>query len=282
MIQKESVKQRIEREGEGISFTEFTYALLQSYDFAELNRRHHCTLQIGGSDQWGNITSGIDLTRRLNRQQVFAMTLPLVTKADGTKFGKTESGTIWLDSRKTSPYSFYQFWLNTADADVYRFLRYFTFLPLAEILDIERVDADTQGRKSAQGVLAREITALVHGDEGLSAAERITQALFSGAAESLSEQDFASLRLDGLPSSRLGAEDLQKPLTTLLVDQGLAASGKQVKDALGRGAVVINGRAHSLDDNVHTARCFDPSQARYGRYFLVRLGKKSYHLFELS
>ncbi len=281
MIHKESVRQRIEREGEGISFTEFTYALLQSYDFAELNSRHQCTLQIGGSDQWGNITSGIDLTRRLNRQQVHAMTLPLVTKADGTKFGKTESGTIWLDARRTSPYSFYQFWLNSADADVYRFLRYFTFLSVAEIEEIERADGESQGRKSAQGVLAREITTLVHGPEGLGAAERITQALFSGAAESLSQQDFESLRQDGLPSSTLAGEDLQKPLTTLLVDHGLAASGKQVKDALGRGAVVINGRQHTLDDNIHTARCFDPSLARYGRFFLVRLGKKHYHLFEL-
>lgn len=282
MIQKESVKQRIEREGEGISFTEFTYSLLQSYDFAELNRRHQCTLQIGGSDQWGNITSGIDLTRRLNRQQVFGMTLPLVTKSDGTKFGKTESGTIWLDAAKTSPYSFYQFWLNTADADVYRFLRYFTFLSVSEILEIERADGETQGRKSAQGVLAREITALVHGEEGLRAAERITQALFSGAADSLSEQDFESLRQDGLPSSALAVDDLQKPLTTLLVDHGLATSGKQVKDALARCAVVINGCEHSMDDNIHTASCFERSRARFDRFFLVRLGKKNYHLFELS
>lgn len=282
MIQKESVKQRIEREGEGISFTEFTYALLQSYDFAELNRLHNCTLQLGGSDQWGNITSGIDLTRRLNRQQVFGMTLPLVTKADGTKFGKTESGTIWLDARKTSPYSFYQFWLNSADADVYRFLRYFTFLPVAEILDIEREDAETSGRKSAQGILAREITALVHGTEGLNAAERITQALFSGAADSLSEQDFESLRQDGLPSSVLTSGELEKPLTTLLVDHGLASSGKQLKDALARGAVTINGVAHTMDDNIHTARCFETGRASYGRFFLVRMGKKNYHLFELG
>src|SRR5690606_160406 len=125
MIHKESVKQRLEREGEGISFTEFSYLLLQSYDFAELNRRHGCTVQVGGSDQWGNITGGIDLTRRLNGNAVFGMTLPLVTKADGTKFGKTESGAVWLDPERTSPYAFYQFWINAADADVYKFLRYF-------------------------------------------------------------------------------------------------------------------------------------------------------------
>lgn len=152
MIHKEAVRQRIEREETGISFTEFSYALLQSYDFAELYRRHGCTLQIGGSDQWGNITGGIDLVRRLHRAQVHGLTLPLVTKADGTKFGKTESGTVWLDGRKTSPYAFYQFWLNTADADVYRFLRLFTFLPVAEIVALEHADADTrQGRKEAQG-----------------------------------------------------------------------------------------------------------------------------------
>lgn len=282
MIQKESVKQRIEREGEGISFTEFTYSLLQSYDFAELNRRHQCTLQIGGSDQWGNITSGIDLTRRLNRQQVFGITLPLVTKADGTKFGKTESGAVWLDPRKTSPYSFYQFWLNTADADVYKFLRYFTFLPVGEIAGIEQADVEVQGRKSAQGILAREMTQLVHGERGLGAALRITQALFSGSAGELSQEDFESLRQDGLPSSILTQEDMQKPLTTLLVDHGLAASGKQVKDALGRGAVIINGREHTLDDNIHTQRCFDASHARFGRFFLVRMGKKTYHLFEMA
>ena len=133
MINKESVKQRIEREGEGISFTEFTYMLLQSYDFAELYQRNRCTLQIGGSDQWGNITGGIDLTRRLHGAQVFGLTMPLVTKADGTKFGKTETGTVWLDPARTSPYAFYQFWLNTADADAYKFLRYFTFLAVMDV-----------------------------------------------------------------------------------------------------------------------------------------------------
>ncbi|MBQ0807495.1 MAG: tyrosine--tRNA ligase, partial [Porticoccus sp.] len=183
MVNKESVKQRLDREGAGISYTEFTYMLLQSYDFAELNRLHGCTLQIGGSDQWGNITGGIDLTRRLNGNQVFGMTLPLVTKSDGAKFGKTETGTIWLDPAKTSPYAFYQFWLNTADADAYKFLRYFTFLPIADIEAIERADAEVQGRKSAQGILAREVTELVHGREGLEAAERITEALFSGGLE---------------------------------------------------------------------------------------------------
>ncbi|MEX2335592.1 MAG: tyrosine--tRNA ligase, partial [Pseudohongiella sp.] len=162
MIQKESVKQRIEREGSGISFTEFSYMILQSYDFAELYRRHDCTIQIGGSDQWGNITGGIDLARRMHQGQVYGLTLPLVTKADGQKFGKTETGTVWLDPAKTSPYAFFQFWLNAADADVYKFLRYFTFLSLADIAEIEAADAAATGKPSAQGVLAREVTGLVH------------------------------------------------------------------------------------------------------------------------
>ena len=177
MIQKESVKQRIEREGEGISFTEFAYMILQSYDFAELNRRFGCGLQIGGSDQWGNITGGIDLTRRQESEQVFGITMPLITKSDGTKFGKTESGTVWLDPVRTSPYAFYQFWLGTADADVYRFLKYFTFLSVVDIDAIEQADAERDGRPEAQSILAAEVTRLVHGREGLDAAKRITEAL---------------------------------------------------------------------------------------------------------
>ena len=182
MIQKESVKQRIEREGSGISFTEFTYMILQSYDFSELYRQYGCGLQIGGSDQWGNITGGIDLTRRLHGGQVFGLTMPLVEKADGTKFGKTETGTIWLDAHKTSPYSFYQFWLNTSDKDVYKFLRYFTFLTVEDIAAIEEADASREGRPQGQQILADEVTKLIHGAEGLAAAQRITQALFVGEA----------------------------------------------------------------------------------------------------
>ena len=159
MIQKESVKQRIEREGSGISFTEFAYMILQSYDFAELNKRFGCGLQLGGSDQWGNITGGIDLTRRLNGNQVFGLTMPLITKADGTKFGKTESGTVWLDAQRTSPYAFYQFWLGTPDADVYKFLKYFTFLDVEEIDAIERVRCRAQWpSRSAGSVGARGYT----------------------------------------------------------------------------------------------------------------------------
>ena len=282
MIQKESVKQRIEREGSGISFTEFTYMILQSYDFAELNKRHDCTLQLGGSDQWGNITGGIDLTRRLNGNQVFGLTMPLITKSDGTKFGKTEVGTIWLDAAKTSPYAFYQFWLGCSDADVYRFLKYFTFLEVSEINAIEQADAARAGRPEAQAVLAREVTRLVHGEEGLAAAVRITESLFSGSIDGLAEGDMAQLRQDGLPASHVSRSQFPETLTQLLTEVGMAGSGKQVKDALGRSAVTINSRAVGWDANANVAGCFELSEALYGRYYLVKLGKKKYHLFEID
>ena len=282
MINKESVRQRIDRDGEGISFTEFTYMLLQSYDFAELYQRNQCTLQIGGSDQWGNITGGIDLTRRLSGGQVFGLTMPLVTKTDGTKFGKTETGTVWLDSARTSPYAFYQFWLNTADADVYKFLRYFTFLSVAQIAQIEADDAALESKPQAQRILAEEVTKIVHGDTGLLAAQRITHALFSDELSSLSEADFLQLQQDGLPSSKIERSQLvDLPLTQLLADAELAASGKQIKDALARNAVLINGAAKSLDDNMKTSESFLVDRAFFGRFYLVKVGKKKYHLFDV-
>jgi tyrosyl-tRNA synthetase len=282
MINKESVKQRIDREGSGISFTEFSYSLLQGLDFAELNRRYDCTLQVGGSDQWGNIVGGIDLARRQNQSQCFALTVPLVTKADGTKFGKTEAGAVWLDAKKTSPYSFYQFWLNVADADVYKFLSYFTFMPLEDIEAVEAADAAAEGRPQAQSLLAREATTLVHGEQGLNAAMRITQAMFSGELNDLSEQDFEQLSLDGLPSSKLEAASLaDTPLTLLLTECGMVKAGREVKDALGRNSVFINGVAKGAEDNMKTQESFAAESALYGRFFLVRLGKKKYHLFEL-
>ena len=282
MIAKESVKQRLGREGAGISFTEFAYSLLQGLDFAELNRRYDCTLQVGGSDQWGNIISGIDLCRRQNKAQCFALTAPLVTKADGSKFGKTETGTVWLDPSKTSPYSFYQFWLNVADADVYKFLSYFTFLPLEQIQAIQAKDALIDGRPEGQSILAREATSLVHGDEGLNAALRITEALFSGNPADLSESDFEQLSQDGLPFSQLSNTDFaDKQLTNLLTDAGMAKAGREVKDALARTSVFINGVAKGFQDNMGTSNSFAVEHALYGRFFLVRLGKKKYHLFEL-
>lgn len=282
MINKESVKQRIDREGEGISFTEFSYMLLQSYDFSELYKHHNCSLQIGGSDQWGNIVGGVDLTRRLHGGHVYGLTLPLVTKADGTKFGKTESGTIWLDPAKTSPYAFYQFWLNTADADVYKFLRYFTFLEVWAIQVIEDEDRESGSRPRAQGVLAEEVTRLVHGDEALAAAQRITSALFAGDISQLSAEDLGQLQQDGLPTTVIDEPGLvDQPLTTLFVNAGLAKNGKQVKDALSRSAVLVNGVAMDASRNMDAVAIFSEANALYQRWFIVRLGKKSYHLFVL-
>jgi tyrosyl-tRNA synthetase len=282
MIQKESVKQRLDRDGAGISFTEFTYMILQSYDFAKLNEIENCILQIGGSDQWGNITGGTELTRRMNGKQVFGLTLPLVTKSDGTKFGKTETGTIWLDAKKTSPYAFYQFWLGTVDADAYKFLKYFTFLSVEEINEIERTDAEIQGRKTAQPILAKEVTKLLHGEDGLAGAERITAALFSGDAQSLSEADLEQIKQDGLPSSDLTAEDfIDKPLTSILAEAGMG-QGKQVKDALGRNAVLINGVPYGMDSLMAGTEIFTKDNALYGRFFMTKLGKKKHHLFELK
>lgn len=282
MINKESVKQRINREGEGISFTEFTYMLLQSYDFAELYRRHHCVLQIGGSDQWGNIVGGVDLTRRMHGGHVYGLTLPLVTKADGTKFGKTESGTIWLDPKKTSPYAFYQFWLNAADADAYKFLKYFTFISVEEIDRLEQADKDSGAKPEAQKVLAQEVTRLVHGDDGLRAAEVITRALFDGSVGGLSITDLMQLEQDGLPSSELDASLLaDNSLTSLFVSSALAKNSKQVKDALMRNAVLVNGAAVGWDMNMEVNKVFSIDNGLHEKWFVVRLGKKSYHLFKL-
>jgi len=271
MVQKESVKQRLDREGDGISFTEFTYMILQAYDFAVLNRDINCTLQIGGSDQWGNISAGIDLSRRMNQRQVFGLTLPLVTKADGGKFGKTEEGTIWLDPRKTSCYAFYQFWINTADADVYKFLRYFTFLSLEELEAIELVDRQAEGRPSAQGILAREVTRLVHGAEGLAAAERISSALFSGDLDKLTSSDLQQLEQDGLPVTAIVLTSVS--LVGLLVETGLASSNKMAREFIGNGSVSVNGRR--VEDISLT---FDSSSAMYGRYLVLKRGKKLFHL----
>uniref|UniRef100_UPI003BA13A8E tyrosine--tRNA ligase n=1 Tax=Aeromonas jandaei TaxID=650 RepID=UPI003BA13A8E len=268
MLARESVRQRLARPDQGISFTEFSYALLQSQDFAVLNQRLGCTLQIGGNDQWGNITSGMDLTRRLNQAQVYGMTLPLITKADGTKFGKTEGGAVWLDPALTSPYAFYQFWLGTADEDVYRFLRYYSFMPLAEIEALEAEDATRQGRKLAQQVLADELTELVHGKGALAAAQRISELLFSGEVARLGESDLAQLAQDGMPSCRIERET---DLVTLLVESGLANSKRIARELLAAGAISLNGEIRRDEQLTADDRLF-------GRYLLLRRGKKQYRL----
>jgi tyrosyl-tRNA synthetase len=268
MLARESVRQRLARPDQGISFTEFSYALLQSQDFAVLNQRLGCTLQIGGNDQWGNITSGMDLTRRLNQAQVYGMTLPLITKADGTKFGKTEGGAVWLDPALTSPYAFYQFWLGTADEDVYLFLRYYSFMPLTEIEALEAEDAKRQGRKLAQQVLADELTELVHGKGALAAAQRISELLFSGEVARLGESDLAQLAQDGMPSCRIEGET---DLVTLLVESGLANSKRIARELLAAGAISLNGEIRREEQLTATDRLF-------GRYLLLRRGKKQYRL----
>lgn len=270
MINKESVKQRIDRDESGISFTEFSYSLLQGYDFACLNQSYNVSLQIGGSDQWGNITAGIDLTRRLNKQTVFGLTVPLITKSDGTKFGKTESGAIWLDPKKTSPYKFYQFWINTADNDVYRFLKFFTFLSLEQIQKIEETDKNSGVAPKAQLILAEEVTKLVHGESGLMAAKHITSSLFLGALDMLSETDFEQLEQDGMPCVEMDAKgDLQ----AALVLAGFAPSRGQAKTMIESNAISINGMKQA---NVNHE--FTESERLFKRYTLLKRGKKHYML----
>ncbi|MCK5819281.1 MAG: tyrosine--tRNA ligase [Psychromonas sp.] len=272
MIKKESVKQRIERDETGISFTEFSYMLLQSYDFAALNKMKNCTVQIGGSDQWGNITGGIDLTRRMNKQKVFALTFPLVTKADGTKFGKTETGTIWLDKSKTSPYAFYQFWLAIQDSDVYNFLRYFTFLTVEKIADIEAEDKSNNGRPQGQQILAQEVTQLVHGEECLLSAQRITDALFSGDLTRLLASDLDQLAQDGLPTTFI--EGAEKSLIELLTSSELAKSNKMAREFTANGAVRINGQKQTDSELV-----LKKSEALFAKYTLIKRGKRLFNLY---
>lgn len=269
MIKKESVQQRLVREDQGISYTEFSYSLLQGYDFAELYKRHQCVLQVGGSDQWGNITAGTDLTRRLHQTQVYGMTVPLITKADGTKFGKTESGAVWLDPKKTSPYAFYQFWLNTADADVYKFLRFFTFLPVDRIAEIEATDKASGGKPEAQRILAEEATRLVHGEIALLAARRITECLFSGQLADLTENDLEQLAQDGMPGIAL--DSAADSLIDALASAGLAKSKSEARTFIQGGSVTVNGiKTESLDHRLVG------DDRLYGRFTILRRGKKQY------
>ncbi|ULJ65714.1 tyrosine--tRNA ligase [Wielerella bovis] len=281
MLAKESVKQRIERDDVGISFTEFAYALLQGYDFAELNKRHNVQLQIGGSDQWGNITWGTETTRRLNQKSVHGLTLPLVTKADGTKFGKTEGGAVWLNGTKTSPYQFYQFWLKVADADVYKFLKYFTFLTIEQIDAIEVADKASGKKPEAQRILAEEMTRLIHGEAALQAAQRITESLFSGDESSLTEQDYAQLALDGLPVTHVSGS---LNVVEALVQSGLAQSNKEARGFVQSGAVLINGtpvaenNPNALPEKPDDKFMISDEQKRFGKYAIVKRGKRNHAL----
>ena len=281
MLNKESVKQRLERDDVGISFTEFAYSLLQSYDFSQLNQRYGCLLQIGGSDQWGNITAGIDLTRRLNQNAVFGLTLPLVTKSDGTKFGKTESGAVWLSKDKTSPYQFYQFWLKVADDDVYKFLKYFTFLSVEEINQIEQADIASNEKPQAQRVLACEMTRLIHGEDALIAAQRISASLFDGQIADLTESDLAQLALDGLPTHSVSGS---LNVVEALVKTGLASSNKDARQFVKSGAVLLNGQAPQENNPNHAPEkpddlyMIDETCRAFGKYTLIKRGKRNHAL----
>lgn len=270
MMQRDSVRSRIDRDGAGISYTEFSYMLLQAFDFLELARRYGCTVQVGGSDQWGNIVSGVDLVRRVLQRQAYAFTHPLITKQDGTKFGKSADGAIWLDAGRTSPYAFYQFWLNTPDADVVPYLRCFTLLEEAEIEAAATAVRDRPERRDAQRTLAREVTRLVHGVEAVDAAERITTALFDGQIGTLREDDFAQLARDGVAVSTV------TPGTGLLdamTSAGLAPSNGAARRLVQSRGVRVNGEV-VVDAGMRLLA----ANALHGRYHVVRRGRKNWHL----
>ena len=276
MIQKESVRRRLEDDSQGISYAEFSYMILQSYDFAILNRDYDCTIQMGGSDQWGNITAGIDLIRRMGGGQTYAITYPLITKADGTKLGKSSGGAIWLDPQMTSPFSFYQFWRNTADGDVMNYLRVFTFLSEERLRALEASNLENPGGREAQIALAREVTRLVHDEAGLEAAERITTALFSNRLTDLSADDLGQLAQDGMDVTHIAGEAL---LTDVLVEAGLAATPRG-EVTLGQARKLIQGHGVSVngDKADDIEMILTRSDALHGRYFIVQKGKKNHHL----
>ena len=276
MIARESVRTRLDRADQGISYTEFSYMLLQGMDYLELAKRHNCTLQIGGSDQWGNIVSGLDLVRRhLGADaEAYALTLPLVTKSDGTKFGKTASGAIWLDSAKTSPYTFYQFWLNAADADVDNFLRLFTFLSEEEVRSLVTESQERPELRNAQRRLAEEVTGLVHGVDAVTSAQRISEALFGGAVDTLQESDLQQLQQDGLASTAI---EEGTGVLTAMVEAGLVKSTGEARKLVAGGGVKVNGDA--VTDPRETLQFAD---ALYQKFFLLRRGKKVYHLLVRS
>jgi tyrosyl-tRNA synthetase len=273
MLAKESVESRMSR---GISFTEFSYTILQAYDFMKLNELYGCELQVGGSDQWGNIISGIDLIRRTSageESQAYGLTMPLVTKSDGTKFGKTEGGAVWLDPEKTSPYHFYQFWMNTDDRDVVKYLKYFTFLSLEEIDQLAQ-EVETQPEKrSAQRTLAQEMTELVHGVEARLRAEKISQALFTGGLENLSGREVEEGFSD-VPSADIS--DPESLLVDALIEVGAVTSKRQAREAIETGAVYING-VRQTDTGVSLAQLAKIDD----KFIIIRRGKKNYYLIKL-
>jgi tyrosyl-tRNA synthetase len=272
MLAKESVATRLER---GISYTEFSYMIMQAFDFWNLYQQRRCILQIGGSDQWGNITAGIELIRRTLNEEAFGLTLPLVTKADGTKFGKTESGAIWLDPEKTSPYQFYQFWLNTDDRDVIRYLKYFTFLGRDEIAELEREVEENPGGRAAQRALAREVTTIVHGEAAAARAERISAILFNGRVQDLGAEEIQEAFQD-VPSTTLPRE-AAPTLVDLLVQVGASPSKRQAREDIRSGAISLNGERCTDVDKV-----IDVNERLYCTYLVLRRGKKHYFLVRFA
>ena len=273
MVAKESVRARMEDREIGISYTEFSYMLLQAFDFCVLCRDHDCELQIGGSDQWGNITAGIDLTRKKLGRGVYGLTLPLITNADGTKFGKTEAGAVWLDPKRTSVYRFYQFWINTDDRDVVRYLKFFTFLTEDEIRALEKKHAENPGAREAHKTLAKAVTDLVHGEHATAEALRASEILFGGDLAGISEGTFAEI-VGEVPTREIERGKLEgggMPLLELLVHAALAPSkGQARKDVEGGGVYVNNVRETNLQ------RAVIANDLLFGRHVLLRKGKKNY------
>lgn len=277
MLQKESVSRRLENE-DGISYTEFSYLLLQAYDFLQMFDRYGCTAQMGGSDQWGNITAGIDLIRRLRSKKAHGLVVPLVASASGAKFGKTEAGTVWLDRDRTSPYRFYQFWMNTDDRDVARYLRFFTFLTRDRIEELAATTATHPERREAQRVLAREVTALVHGADDVQRAEHASSVLFGEDIASLPVDDLLAV-LDDVPSLEVPAAEFAAgiPVVELLVRAHLAPSKSEARRLLQSGGVYVNNRrVIDAQERVTVAH------AMGGRVVLLRKGARQQSLLRLT
>ncbi|HDK3420052.1 TPA: tyrosine--tRNA ligase [Staphylococcus aureus] len=268
MLGKDSIQSRLEH---GISYTEFTYTILQAIDFGHLNRELNCKIQVGGSDQWGNITSGIELMRRMYGQtDAYGLTIPLVTKSDGKKFGKSESGAVWLDAEKTSPYEFYQFWINQSDEDVIKFLKYFTFLGKEEIDRLEQSKNEAPHLREAQTTLAEEVTKFIHGEDALNDAIRISQALFSGDLKSLSAKELKDGFKD-VPQVTLSNDTTN--IVEVLIETGISPSKRQAREDVNNGAIYINGERQQ-DVNYALA----PEDKIDGEFTIIRRGKKKYFM----
>ena len=275
MLAKESVKRRIESE-DGITYTEFSYSLLQAYDFLELYDRLGCTLQMGGSDQWGNITAGMDLIRRLRGGKAHGLVMPLITTSSGVKFGKTESGTIWLDPVLTSPYQFYQFWLNAEDQDAVRYLRFFTFFGQEEIVALEDAGRREPDKRHSQRALAREVTRLVHGETAAAEAELAATALFADRLASLNAAQI-ELMLGGVPSATVMMSIGGWPVTELLTKAGVTKSKSEAQRLIKGGGISLNDRRITDEKEQITVE-----QAIEGRLFVVRKGKRDYFLIRIE